>query len=267
MNKKRLINPDFAIEIIKSGYSLKNVQVEGTLNFEYLAVDNDVNEQIIIEESIIDEILSLGLLFKKRVVFRNSIFKYITMFQAAYFYGGLEIHNCIFENLVDFSCGGHNKDGNEIRIEDNTFKKFVNFDDCIYDGPFIMKNNNFDEGTNLLGEWQLSPSFDEVKIIENNKGELTLIDLPKPYSEYYTREETSKIEPEIELEIKETIGTVEEGIDSFIKFIETLIPEDKTRIIDEQLNDLNAVYKNLNDKKLKKYIDILEVLKENNKSV
>jgi len=67
-------------------------------------------------------------------------------------------------------------DGAEIRFVDNIFSNFVNFFDCYFIGPFIMKNNIFKKGTNLLGNKgeQYEVTFETEPKIENIKGNLEL---------------------------------------------------------------------------------------------
>lgn len=260
--EKEIINPDVAIVMIKSGQPISDKNLEGKFELNSLEVDYEIHQQIIIEDSIIDEIYSYGSTFLKKVIIKNSVFKNIAMFQSAYFNGGLEIENCVFEDFVDFSCSGHNFDGNEIKLEKNIFKKFVDFDDSVYEGSFILKSNTFDEGTNLLGNWQLKPIFGVKPVIEDNTGKLDLIAIPEQYyyKDFEESEETNKKTFEAELE---TVNATT-AINDFLKFIDTLIPEDKLMFIEEQLNKLTELYKKNEDKDIKRFIDVLEIMKDAN---
>jgi hypothetical protein len=70
-------------------------------------------------------------------------------FSWTYFYLGLLIENCNFDNSVDFQISGHNNE--TIIISNNIFNGFVNFFDCTFYEKFQMTHNVFHKGTNILG--------------------------------------------------------------------------------------------------------------------
>lgn len=255
---KKQFNSDLALKILKSGYPLNNIEVTDTVNFELLSVNDEVSVQIIIENSVINEIDSWGTCFNEKVTFRNSTFKSDTMFQSCYFLKGLEIENCIFENSISFAYGGHNKTGYEVRVTNNTFSKFVDFNDCCYEGPFIMRDNIFAEGTNILGDWQLCPSFDEEPVIENNKGNLTLVDNPIYSLEKHSIPEKLSNQS-ITIEFEEISN--DDPIDSFLKYIDRFVHEDKIMLIEQQLKTLKEYSLYEHNGKFQKFINILTILK------
>jgi len=97
-------------------------------------------------------------------------------FSFSYFLGGLEIINCCFKNYLDFQSGGHNKTHNPVRLENSVFLDFVNFFDCSYDGPFILNGNDFQKGTNILGNKNMpyEVTFKLAPLLKNNKGIINL---------------------------------------------------------------------------------------------
>jgi hypothetical protein len=97
-------------------------------------------------------------------------------FDSSWFVAGLGVEKCTFESAVSFQCGGHNQQGTEVVLVDNTFKGFVNFFDCWFEGPVEVRGCRFKGGTNLLGN-QGKPfqvTFDVPPILEDNLGDLNV---------------------------------------------------------------------------------------------
>lgn len=95
---------------------------------------------------------------------------------ASYFLAGLLIRGCTFTGLVDFQCGGHNRDGTVVRFEDTVFQRFVNFFDCDFDGPIELRRCAFEAGTNLLGnrDQPFMVGFVVAPVIEECTGSVDL---------------------------------------------------------------------------------------------
>jgi len=174
MHLKKQISSEQAFEMIAAGKTLKDMHVTGVFTcpnidaFEYVFTA---------EDCIFEYVYAQNCHFVKPITLKDCIvFK--CEFDCAYFLGGLSLDNCVFENYLDFQSGGHNKNGHPFSMIHNTFKGFVNFFDCWYESAVIIKNNDFQKGSNLLGlhATGLKTQFDIEPLIENNKGRLDLSD-------------------------------------------------------------------------------------------
>lgn len=168
---KQNITADEAFEAITSGEALSNMFITGKLEFNKFYQDS-FKYDLIADNCIIEHLQATCAQFAKTVKLTNSeIIK--CEFNMTYFLGGLTIDNCIFENYLSFESGGHNENGNVVSITNSTFRKFVNFFDCLYFSKVVITNNNFLEGTNILGKpVNLPVRFEAEQKIENNKGQL-----------------------------------------------------------------------------------------------
>lgn len=162
---------DEVTDLIIYNQKVKDAVISGIINFSIDIFDHAV----IIENCSINCFRANNIQFNKQVKFVNCKFK-ICDFSFAYFPGGLEIIDCSFNTYLDFQCGGHNKSQNPVRLENSIFKDFVNFYDCSYDGPFILNGNDFQKGTNILGNKNMpyEVTFKLTPIFENNKGLMNL---------------------------------------------------------------------------------------------
>lgn len=97
-------------------------------------------------------------------------------FFAAYFLAGLRVSGCTFRSPLDLQCGGHNQGGSEVVLTDSIFKGFVNFFDCWFEGPVMIRRCRFEGGANLLGNkgQPCEVRFDLPPVIEDNVGALDL---------------------------------------------------------------------------------------------
>jgi hypothetical protein len=174
---RKVISQNEITEKLKKEKKISNYKISIPLNLrKLLKVKKDqLSIEISFENCDINEIIFESIEFFKKITIKNSKIKSANFF-SSYFIGGLTIESCEFENEVDFQCGGHNMDGAEIRFVDNIFSNFVNFFDCYFIGPFIMKNNIFKKGTNLLGNKgePYEVTFETEPKIENIKGNLEL---------------------------------------------------------------------------------------------
>lgn len=165
------ISIDRATDLIKDGQPLTNIYVDGELKIE---VKDTLDKEVVFENCIIENFVAIGMQFDKPVRLTNCHFKNC-QFAFVYFWGGLTIDNCTFDNYLDFQSGGHNKKGNPIIITNNDFKDFVNFFDCWYENEVIISNNKFHKGTNLLGKPHNIPvTFNIEANIKANIGQLDL---------------------------------------------------------------------------------------------
>lgn len=171
MNIKMDIPANEALSLIKSGKPLKNCAIYGEFNLDGL---DHFGKKFIAQDCIFESLSGVSSFFSEVFDFTNCQFKKCS-FTFSYFLGGLNIDHCIFENYLDFQAGGHNKNESIVSIKNSVFKGFVNFFDCWYEGPIIVKDNDFKEGTNLLGSAEnLTVAFDVKPLIENNNGKLDI---------------------------------------------------------------------------------------------
>jgi hypothetical protein len=171
MEKLRNISSEEAIDWIFYNQILKNSLVSGKMEMEVEIFNHD----IIIDNCVINYFKGTNVQYQKPVKFKDSKFKNCD-FSFSFFVGGLEVINCSFEGYLDFQCGGHNKNNNSINLENSTFKDFVNFYDCSFEGPVILKGNDFQKGTNIFGNKGMpyETGLKTAPIIENNKGQMNI---------------------------------------------------------------------------------------------
>lgn len=165
------ITTERATELLKDGQRLTDVYIDGELKIE---AEDTWHNEVVFEDCIVEYFSGSTTQFDKPVRFINCHFEKCD-FAFTYFLGGLTIDNCTFDNYLDFQAGGHNKTGNPVIITNNDFKAFVNFFDCWYENEVTINNNEFHEGTNLLGKPNSIPvTFDKEPIIKDNLGQLDL---------------------------------------------------------------------------------------------
>jgi hypothetical protein len=163
------ISFDQASALLTEGQLLANCYVSGELKIETGEV---WEKEVVFQDCIFDFFSGSTTQFEKPVRLMNCHFKKC-QFIFSYFLGGLTIDNCTFDDYLDFQAGGHNKGGKPIIITGNQFAGFVNFFDCWYESEIIIRNNNFQKGTNVLGKpFNIPVTFDVAPLIENNKGRL-----------------------------------------------------------------------------------------------
>jgi|GEM_PF-4133561 len=132
--------------------------------------DEMVNQKIVIENCHI-EILDLAIMqFNQEVVLRGCIVGRAN-FHGTFFLKGIKIEECLFKEILNFDCGGHNEAPYPVKLLNSTFRGYVDFFDAWFMGPFVVSNCKFLAGTNML----LDPSAFEIKPeINNNEGDLEL---------------------------------------------------------------------------------------------
>jgi hypothetical protein len=169
------ISSKTAIDLIIQGKPLINYHISDKLELYNLKDKYDC--ELIIENCIFDNLISPSIEFKHPVRLIRSCFHKCS-FNYAYFIEGLMIDNCVFDSYLDFEAGGHNQKNSTITIKNSTFKGFVNFFDCWYQSKVVITDNDFEKGTNLLGNKDKAyrVQFDVTPIIENNRGSIDLDD-------------------------------------------------------------------------------------------
>jgi len=171
MTDREKISGDTATELIRNNHPIRDKVVVGQISLVNL--DQADSLSVIIDNSLIDELIANSINFDKQVILRNSTFKKCE-FLFTYFRDGLLISDSVFNSYLDFQCGGHNRPEAKIEILNNEFDDFVNFFDCIYNGPVTIRNNEFKRGTNILGNkgQPFEAQFDLGLYINNNRGQI-----------------------------------------------------------------------------------------------
>lgn len=165
------ISSDEAMDLVYYNQTVKDTSIFGILDFSIELFNHELN----FENCIVHHLKAIKTQFNKQVKFLNC--RFISCdFSFSFFPGGLQIVNCSFDNYLNFECGGHNEPKNSFKLENSIFKNFVNFYDCSYDGPFILKGNDFQNGTNILGNKNMpyEAVFKLTPLIENNNGALNV---------------------------------------------------------------------------------------------
>ena len=163
------ISTERATNLLKIGQPLTDYCVDGEIKIE---TNETWKEEVIIENCIIEYFSGSVTQFSRPVKLINCHFKKC-QFVFTYFFGGLTIDNCTFDNYLDFQAGGHNKTGNSVTIIKNNFADFVNFFDCWYEDEITICDNNFKKGTNLLGKpFNIPVTFEIKPIIKDNLGQM-----------------------------------------------------------------------------------------------
>ncbi len=146
----------------------KNVCEENkVINGIYVNIDQ--SGSLILKNCIVGNV-SVFLECKELVIENCVIDKFIAV--GTRFNGACTIRNSIFKDEFSVGGGGHNK--KELRIEGNVFGCFADFYDAYFEGHFVMVNNIFRKGCNILGfKGQITEvKFESGASIENNMGVL-----------------------------------------------------------------------------------------------
>lgn len=98
------------------------------------SIDN--SEEIIISNSIIDEINFASLIFSKKVCISKCIIDKFVI-HSSWFEGGLNFVDNIVLSDIDYQMGGHNI--TNFVLERNLFNGFFSFFDCQFEGDVIVK--------------------------------------------------------------------------------------------------------------------------------
>ncbi|MCB9229100.1 MAG: hypothetical protein H6618_05765 [Deltaproteobacteria bacterium] len=119
------------------------------------------------------EFLAPMVQFTELVRIKNCNIKILDIY-ANHFTSGLELVDCVIENKVLWTAGGHNL--KPIVFKNCIFKEFVDFEDCYFDGDVIFNSVKFLKGTNLLGNkgTPVEVSFEKDLTISEVEGNLKM---------------------------------------------------------------------------------------------
>jgi hypothetical protein len=173
----RTLSAAEALGLLRRGEAVRDARILEPLDLRALTEGDELFLPVHFADCLLRQVEAVDLQFHERVALQNcTVQSADSAFFAAYFVGGLSVTGCTFESEVDFQCGGHNQGGAVVALEGNTFRGFVNFFDCWFEGPVVVRRYRFEGGTNLLGN-QGHPcrvTFDVPPVIEENFGDLAL---------------------------------------------------------------------------------------------
>lgn len=171
----RIVAASEALETLRRGDALRDSTVIGDLSLRPLAEADVVRTPIRVEDCHIERLEGEWLRFDAGVAVANSTVG-VMSFTSAYFPCGLDLIACAVAGAVDFQCGGHNAGGHAFQLVRCEFREFVNFFDCWFEGPVVVRECRFEAGSNLLGNVSrpMQVQFDVAPVIESNIGSLDL---------------------------------------------------------------------------------------------
>lgn len=158
------------------GDSLVGMDIPSVLRLREIADEDIISTPVVIVRCSILSLDAPFCSFQKQVVLDESEFREDVSFHASYFIAGFVARHCHFHHSLDFQSGGHNKGDREFRLEACSFDGFVNFFDCWFEAPVVIKACVFGGGTNLFGN-QGQPyqvTFDVKPIVEDTKGHMDM---------------------------------------------------------------------------------------------
>jgi uncharacterized protein (TIGR02996 family) len=161
---------------LRRGEPICDTTVEGLLDLHLLCEGDDLRLPVRLGGCRLQGLDGVCIQFHRPVLLGYCTVEGVEgrSFYAAYFLGGLHVTGCSFESSVDFQCGGHNQAGHAFVLEGTSFRGFVDFFDCWFTGPVMIRGCTFERGTNLLGNLHTPGrvQFDVPPCIEGNKGRL-----------------------------------------------------------------------------------------------
>ena len=159
-----------ALALLRDSRKLRHATV--TQPFTFI---DEVEHEIRCTDCRFDSFCASFARFKRHVRFERCSFQYGD-FYAAYFLQGLYVSACEFNTGATFQSGGHNAKDCNFEIRDSVFQDFADFEDVWFEGPVIIDNVDFRDGTNLLGNVNtpMQVTYDYPPIIENTQGSLDI---------------------------------------------------------------------------------------------
>jgi hypothetical protein len=155
---------------------VRNAAVAESIDLRAVCEEDELRLPICFAGCNLRRIEAVCVRFHEPVVLEGNVIEAEGTFFASYFLAGLRVASCQFGSVVDVQGGGHNEGKREILLLNTTFKGFVNFFDCWFEGPVVVRGCRFEAGTNLLGNRgkPFAVQFDVPPVIEDNFGELSV---------------------------------------------------------------------------------------------
>jgi hypothetical protein len=164
------IGAEDAAHVLRQTGRLENFRITGRLDIHSITnpKTGDIDYPIRISNCVIEDYMSTVIWYRSPVEWLHCTFNQMSM-HAVYFLEGLTCRDTEFLTEVEYSAGGHNSRDTPILFERVKFHKFVDFFDCWFKGPVILRDVEFVEGTNLL-DWdhgwvtfEISPTLENVR--------------------------------------------------------------------------------------------------------
>jgi hypothetical protein len=173
----RTLSTEEVVELLRRGEPVRDARVSDPLDLRVLCDGDSLRVPVRLAGCHLSVLSAVCVQFHEPVVLEDCTLEAAPgAFFAAYFLGGLQISRCSFRSGVDFQCGGHNQGPRTVLIEDTTFEGFVNFLDCWFTGPVMVRRCRFEGGSNLLGNKgrPFAVQFDVPPVVEDDVGDLGL---------------------------------------------------------------------------------------------
>jgi hypothetical protein len=138
------------------------------------------NTELFFDNCIIEGINASCLYLGEKFIIQNCTINKGLGFYATYFFGGLEIRNCIIKGDSTFNSGVHNNYPNNFIIDSCTFEGYVDFWDVYFGWSAIITNNKFLKGTNIGIYGKVNKEGAEF-ICDNNEGNIKLVTDDDPF--------------------------------------------------------------------------------------
>ena len=158
-----------AIRMIRKTGRLENVHVLGELYM--LELGSEVRFPIEFKDCEFDFLNSMSVQYCEPVVWDHCLFKRVSL-SAAYLYKGLTCKDCEFTDYFCWDMGAHNIPEGPVLFKRVKFRKFADFWDSVFDGPFVLRDVEFLDGTNFMNERFSWVSFKYPPVLDGVKGEL-----------------------------------------------------------------------------------------------
>jgi hypothetical protein len=117
---------------LKATGVLRDAHVTGTLSLRSICDGDQLRGPVGIHGCALERLEAPAVEFLAPVVLEQTTIGYSEFFSAYFlagvFLAGVTVRACRFTDVVDFQCGGHNRDGAAVRFEDCSFDGFVNPD-------------------------------------------------------------------------------------------------------------------------------------------
>jgi hypothetical protein len=162
--------------LLRRGEPVREAEASGPLDLRVLCGGDDLRVPVRLAGCRLWRLDADCVQFHQPVILEGCVVESEASFFAAYFLAGLRVESCTFQSGLDLQCGGHNRGGHKITLAGTAFEGFVNFFDCWFEGPVVVRGCRFGGGTNLLGN-QGRPygvRFDVPPDVEGNWGDLSL---------------------------------------------------------------------------------------------
>jgi hypothetical protein len=156
-----------ALQVLRQSNRLDDFHVGGRLHINLIG--DPITFPLSISNCVLDEFYSPVVWYREPVEIAGCTFKN-AFIHAVYFIKGLSCRDTDFLGQIDWSAGGHNSIDTPVLFERVKFHKFVDFFDCWFTGPVVLRNVEFLEGTNLMNPDHGWVNFEVPPVLENVRG-------------------------------------------------------------------------------------------------